>query len=326
MSFIVDSLSTGGIMATYHCSVHCAHCRHNASPTRKKDFISEETLKNVIEKLESLGCTSLHIEGGEPFLFPSELLRTVKQINDSKIDLEHVITNCSWYRNQKDTLALLKQLQNNGLRRMVLKVGPFQNESIPLKKVQNVALAAEKIGMNILIWDNEFYPEVAAFDPSKKHSLKKYIKKYGENYISRIAQRFNITFSGRSFEIYEKHLPKSTTSEILRNNPSCQKEIETKNHFHIDPDGNFTFPFTQGLSIHYSDLGKAIDKVKYPLISLVYEEGINGLYRLAKSKYGFKAKEQYLSKCHLCHHIRSFLVNDAAIKTNDLRPLAFYNA
>lgn len=324
MGFAVNNIITGGIMTTYHCSVSCAHCRHNASPKREKRFISEETLAKVLVKLKTLGCSSLHIEGGEPFLFPNELIRTVKQIADSEITLEHVITNCSWYKNQKDTLELLKKLQANGLGRMVLKVGPFQNESIPLRKVQNVAQAAEIIGLNILIWDNEFYPEVAAFDPTKKHSLKKYIKKYGEDYISRIAQRFNVTFSGRSFAAYEKHLPKTSTQEILSNNYSCRKEMKTQHHFHVDADGNFTFPYTQGLAIHYEDLGKPINPDKYPFVDMIYKEGVNGLYKYAKTQHQFIAKKEYLSKCHLCHDIRSYLVNEAKVISHDLKPLGFY--
>ncbi len=324
MGFSVNKLISGGIMTTYYCAVKCSHCRHKASPCREKRFISEQMLAKILSKLRELGCNSVHLEGGEPFLFPDELIRAVKQINESGIFLEHVLTNCSWYKNQKDTLTILKKLQKNGLRRLVLKVGPFQNESIPLKKVQNVAQAAEKIGLNILIWDIEFYSEVAAFDPSKTHTLKKYVKKYGDDYISQLAQRFNITFAGRSFSAYEKHLPKIKTHEILHKDKGCKEEMSALHHFHVDLDGNFSFPYTQGLSISVDHLGSDIDRNKYPFATLLHEQGINGLYKYAKTNYNFKAKDVYISKCHLCYEIRKFMVKENSIDSPDLRPKEYY--
>lgn len=324
MKFEVKNILSGGIMVTYYCSVNCAHCRHNASPKRASKFISEELLSKVLQKLSAVGCSSVHLEGGEPFLFPKELVRAVKQISDSDIQLEHIVTNCSWYRNQKDTTNLLKELQANGMNRMVLKVGPFQNESIPLRKVQNVKQAAELLGINIVIWDSEFYPEVAAFDPSKKHSLKKYIKKYGEDYILRCAQRFNVTFTGRSFDAYKKHLPKVSTQELLNNKSLCCLQNLAKHHFHIDLEGNFIFPNTNGVSLNFEDLGQNISADKYPYINILRNEGINGIFKYVKSTYNFTPKDSYISKCHLCHDIRSFLVNAKNIDSPDLKPVEFY--
>lgn len=324
MEFSINKLISGGIMTTYYCAAKCSHCRHKASPYREKRFISEEMLDKVLKKLHELGCNSIHLEGGEPFLFPEELVRAVKQISDSDIYLEQILTNCAWYKNQKDTIAILKKLQDNGLRKLVLKVGPFQNESIPLKKVQNVALAAEKIGLSTMIWDMEFYSEVAAFDQSKTNSLKKYVKKYGDDYIRQLAQRFNITFAGRSFSAFEKHLPKTNTQEILRTSNGCKGEMSALHHFHVDLDGNFSFPYTQGLSVDIEDVGKNLDKNKYPFINILYMEGINGLYKIAKAKYNFKSKEAYLSKCHLCYEIRRHLIKNTNVESPDLCPAEYY--
>lgn len=324
MSFTVNRLKSGGLLTTYNCSVECMHCRHKASPKHEKQFISEETLAKVLKKLEELHCNSIHIEGGEPFLFPNELIKAVKQINKGNILLEHIVTNCSWYKNKKDTTELLRALQKNGLRRLVLEVSPFQNIAIPLKKVQNVAKIAESLGINIIIWDIECYPEVAQFDTSKTHTLKKYIKKYGEEYMSNLAQRFNLTFSGRTFNAFEKHLPKINTNEILRKSEGCRSEMMSPHHFHVDLNGNFTFPLTQGLSLNINDIGKPIDPKKYPFVNLLYNKGVHGLYKFAKQNHNFKEQDEYLSKCHLCYDIRSFLVKDVGVDSPDLQPKEFY--
>ncbi len=325
MSFYVTHLSNGGIITNYDCSVKCAHCRHKASPTRKGGFISVEMMGKIISKLELMGCKSVHIEGGEPFLYPEKLIRAVKQINESSIHLEQILTNCSWYHNQKDTIKLLKTLKIYGLGRLLLKVSPFQNESIPLKKVQNVAKAAEQLSINVMIWDNEVYPEVSSFDTSKTHSLKKYLKKYGDGYMNKLAECFNITFAGRSFDAFQKYLKKYTLSELFMQNTNCIDDFPTANHFHVDMFGNFIFSHTNGVTISIDDLGSEINPKKYPFITILLNGGIKSLYKLATSKYSFKPKpDGYISKCHLCYEIRSFLVIKQGIISPDLQPIGFY--
>jgi len=326
MNYQVEKLKVGGIITNYTCTVQCAHCRHKASPCRKAGFISEELLARILQNLETLGCNSVHIEGGEPFLYPDELIRSVKQINKSAIALEHIVTNCSWYKNQNDTFQLLKELKFNGLRRLLIKVGPFQNESIPLKKVINVVQVAEKLGINSVIWDNESYPEVAAFDVTKTHSLKKYIKKYGEAYVKTLANRFNIPMAGRSFQAYEKSVTKTSLEKILSDNKTCFNDFSTQNHFHVDLYGNFSFSHTQGVTIDFEDLGKPLDKKKYPFLSMLINGGIRSIYRFATQHHGFKAKPEYISKCHLCYDVRRYLVNDLEITSPDLQPVEFYSS
>jgi len=325
MSFSVTKLSSGGIMTNYDCSVSCAHCRHKASPSRNGGFITSEMMDKIIIKLESVGCKSVHIEGGEPFLYPNKLLRVVKQLNNSSIYLEHIVTNCSWYQNQKDTKKLLNELKLNGLTRLLLKVGPFQNENIPLKKVQNVAKAAEQLGINVMIWDNEVYPEVSSFDPSKTHSLKQYLKKYGNSYMNKLAECYNVTFAGRSFEAFGEYLNKYSISELFKQNQGCDKDFPTENHFHVDMYGNFIFSHTNGVTINIDDIGKELSPKKYPYLTILLNGGINSLYKLATNKYNFKPKaEGYLSKCHLCYEVRKFLVVNNNIESPDLQPLDFY--
>ena len=326
MGYAVTQLNTGGIMTNYDCSVRCAHCRHNASPLREKGFISFNMMDKILLKLDSVGCKSVHIEGGEPFLYPNELIRAVKQIKKSPIYLEHIITNCSWYKNQKDTKQLLKTLKSFGLARLLLKVGPFQNENIPLKKVQNVAKVAEQLGINIMIWDNEVYPEVSSFDTSKTHSLKQYLKKYGDDYMKKLAECFNVTFAGRSFEVYGKYLNKYPVSDLLTQNQGCDKDFPTANHFHVDLHGNFIFSHTNGVTCSIDDIGKELSPKKYPYLSILVNGGVQSIYKLALNKYNFKPKpEGYISKCHLCFEIRHFMVTEQGINSPDLQPLDFYS-
>lgn len=325
MKNLVSNLSSGGIMTNYDCTVRCAHCRHNASPTRKGGFISPQMLTKIIAKLEKLNCNSVHIEGGEPFLYPDQLIEAVKLINKSNIHLEHIVTNCSWYQNQKDTRDLLMVLKKHGLGRLLVKVSPFQNESIPLKKVQNVAKVAEQLGINVMVWDNEVYPEVSSFDVSKTHSLNKYLKKYGEGYMKKLASCFNVTFAGRSFKAYDQYLSKYTVPDLFRQNSGCAYDFPTAIHFHVDMHGNFVFSHTNGVTIHIDDLEKDLDPKKYPFLSILINGGVESLYKYAVSKYNYQSNPNgYISKCHLCYDLRRFLVVDQKIDSPDLQPVDFY--
>lgn len=324
MSIKIDKLISGGLVTNYDCSANCAHCRHKASPYRTKGFITEEITARILSKLENLGCQSLHIEGGEPFLYPEHLIKTVKQINKSKITLEHIVTNCSWYKNQKDALKLLQKLQDHGLRRLVLKVGPFQNAFIPLKKVKQVQQTASLLGIQAMVWDNEIYPDVAAFDETKTHPISKYIKTYGSGFMEKVADCQNVNFAGRSFNAYEKHLPKYTIADLMRQNQGCDLDFPTATHFHVDLLGNFIFSHTNGVTIHIDDLGQDLDPRKYPYLHVLMLGGIESFYQLARQKFHFTAKQEYLSKCHLCFDIRTFLVKNNAVQSPDLQPLEFY--
>jgi organic radical activating enzyme len=305
MNSLVTNLISGGIMTNYDCPAKCAHCRHNASPTRNGGFISQAMLEKILTKLEKLGCNSIHIEGGEPFLYPDKLIDAVKQINESALHLEHIVTNCSWYKNQKDTKSILKTLKAYGLGRLLVKVSPFQNESIPLRKMQNIAKVAEQLGINVMVWDNEVYPEVSSFDTSKTHSLKKYIKKYGADYMKKLAVCFNVTFAGRSFNVYEPFLNKYTIPDILKQNQGCSYDFPTAVHFHVDMYGNFVFSHTNGVTIHIDDIDKKFDPEKYPYLAILMNGGVESLYKLATSKYNFKPSTNgYISKCHLCYQLR----------------------
>lgn len=324
MSFILKNIESIGIIATYYCSINCKHCSHNASNNSKKEFVSEAMLSKILKTLKHTGCQSVHVEGGEPFLFINELIKSVKQINDSNISLEYVVTNCSWYKNQKDTIEILSKLRKAGLKRLLLKTGPFQNQHIPLRKVQNIQKAAKKAQIHTLIWDMQLYTDVAAFDPKKTHSLKQYEQKYGSGYLKKTISQMPINFSGRAFSAYEQYLNKVSTRKLLENKKNCKDKFYASQHFHVDLHGNFIFPYTQGITINIDDVGKKVSEEKYQILNMLYNEGLHKLLDFAKIKYKFKPKKEYISRCHLCYDIRTFLVKNKNLNTSDLKPSEFY--
>jgi organic radical activating enzyme len=324
MAGIINNLETGGLVVTYKCNSKCAHCVRSSSPDREDQYMDAEMLQKSILKLKELNCKSLHIEGGEPFLHPDKLIETVSILYKNNITLEHIVTNAFWYRNSNDTTQLLKQLQEFGLSTLLIKVSAFQNEFIPLNKVIRLVEAADKVGINSLIWDVESYPEVASFNPGKTHSLKEYQKKFGDDYLRKMSSRFSLSLSGRAYNIFSKHANKIPLNGIIKNGLGCKHEFTSKHHFHVDLYGNYLFPYTKGLAINIDDINKPLDEKKYPFLSVIITEGLNGLYQLAIRQYQFVPFQEYISRCHLCYHIREHLVNNQKVKSPDIQPVNLY--
>lgn len=324
MKGIIKNLATGGIVVTYKCNAQCAHCVRCSSPERDDHFMEMEMMQKVIVKLKELNCKSVHIEGGEPFLYPDRLIEIVTLLHQNNIHLEHISTNASWYRNAVDTIQLLKKLQEKGLRTLLVKVSAFQNEFTPLNKVIKLNESADRLGIKVLIWDSESYPEVASFDTSKTHTLKEYQKKFGDDYIQKLASRFTLALSGRAYNLYSKYMNKIPLDEILNGGSNCHHEFTTKHHFHIDLYGNFIFPYTKGLTMNIDDMTETLDRAKYPFLSVILAEGLQGLYQMALDKHQFIPQQEYISRCHLCYDIRSHLVKNKKINSPDLQPSELY--
>ena len=95
--FVIKRLNSGGVITNYFCTSSCGHCLYFCSPKWKKDYIEKGMLVQIIEKIRSLGCCSIHIGGGEPFLDLSGLKMVVETCKSTNMGIEYVETNSSWY-------------------------------------------------------------------------------------------------------------------------------------------------------------------------------------------------------------------------------------
>ncbi|MGD8504018.1 MAG: radical SAM protein, partial [Syntrophobacterales bacterium] len=94
---MIKRLSSGGVITNYYCTSACGHCLYGCSPRWKKDYIDRETLGKILQKIKSLGCNSIHVGGGEPFLNPDGLKMVVEVVRSHGVHLEYVETNSSWF-------------------------------------------------------------------------------------------------------------------------------------------------------------------------------------------------------------------------------------
>ena len=89
----IGRLVSGGIITNYFCTSACRHCLYNCSPRWEKHYISVEAAEENFRTVKSLGCSAVHIGGGEPMLRPEELGVVLDAARRAGVSIDYVETN-----------------------------------------------------------------------------------------------------------------------------------------------------------------------------------------------------------------------------------------
>jgi len=322
-SLTINHLESGGLITNYYCSSQCRHCLYACSPRWEKKYIKIPEARETFSKIFELGCYSIHIGGGEPFLNIESLKQVLKTAYEENIRIEYVETNSSWYRDRAETVETLAALKKFGLSTLLISMSPFHNEYIPFSKVKGVLEACEEAGVYTFPWVQNFYDDINSFDDTKPHSLDEYLQAFGPDYLRQVPSRVWMHMGGRAITLFQESLPGIDTEEIIASSQPCD-ELADVTHFHFDCFGNYLPGLCSGMAIARSDLGKPLDSGKYPFITILHEQGIGALLEYARREHEFISKNHYISKCHLCLDIRKYLVLAMNVQSADLAPEEFY--
>ncbi len=265
---MIDRLHSGGVITNYFCTSSCSHCLYFCSPKWKKDYIETEILAQVLEKIRSLGCSSIHIGGGEPFLNLSGLKMVVETCRSAGISIEYVETNSSWYKSMDSACEVLSSLKERGLSTLLVSMSPFYNKHIPFFKVKGVMEACNAVDITVFPWISDFYSEMDAFDDRKPHTLTEYENRYGLGLPGETAVPL-LGASGRKGleNLFPDFRPQVRPyKETLSSNQGGCRELIEVSHFHFDLFGNYIPGLCSGLSLHYSNLGNTVPPEKYPFL------------------------------------------------------------
>lgn len=322
--FCIDRLQSGGVITNYACTSRCAHCLYACGPGRSRDYMDRDMLGKVLAAIRDLGCRSVHIGGGEPFLDPEGLKGVVETTLAAGVDIEYVETNSSWYRDPHSARELLEDFRGRGLGTLLVSMSPFHNERIPFRQVKGVLEACRVAGMGVFPWIPEFYPEIDALDDQVPHSLQEYEERYGGEYLKKIPSRYWVHFGGRAIGTFRRVFASRPAGEILAEGGGGCRELLNVGHFHFDLYGNYIPGLCSGLSISHEDMGSTLDEEKYPLLNALFRQGIGGLFAIAARDYGYAPAGRYMSKCDLCLDIRKYLVLEKGMDSPELQPQEFY--
>ncbi len=317
----IDYLVSGGIITNYFCTSRCRHCLYRCSPSWPKDYMDKTVARAAFKICKEHGCSSVHVGGGEPFLNLKGLLGVLEAAKDTPVNIEYIETNSSWYVGHGNAVAILKEVRSFGADTLLVSASPFHLEFIPFGKVMGVVDACRKVGLNTFIWTQDFFSLFKRLDPAKRYSIKELEKVVGRKRLHDMIASYWIHPGGRALETF--FADGMLLEEIFLKYSGGCRELADTSHFHVDLYGNYVPGLCSGLAIRVEDLGRPLNPERYPIISILYQEGVSGLYRHASAE-GFRpAQKRYGSKCGLCFEMRKFFV-DKGEYLSELAPVDHY--
>lgn len=322
----IKRLVSGGLITNYFCASRCRHCLYNCSPHWDKEFIQPQTAEKNLRTIRELGCSSVHIGGGEPLLKPDALGEVLEIAGQVGVEIEYVETNSAWFKDPDSAIATLLKLRQQGLQTLLVSISPFHNEYIPFSRVKGVIAAARQASIGIFPWISDFIADLSKLDVTGTHSLKEYEALFGQGYVVRLLQRYWVHMGGRALETFRPHLAEKSAKEICdENTGGCAAELANTQHFHLDLFGNYIPGLCSGLSIKREDLGKPLSAKKYPVLTMLFDHGIRGIFKMSQDMFDYTpAEDSYINKCDLCTEIRTLFVKNDFGSPAELNPRQFY--
>jgi MoaA/NifB/PqqE/SkfB family radical SAM enzyme len=305
--------SSAGLLLTYKCNCACEFCYYNCSP-QKNGLMSEDIFIGSWQSLKTLAGESakIHITGGEPFLYfdyMCKLLESARKETLGKVDM--IETNGFWAENETIIKEKIKILDKLGLNKLKISCDPFHQEFIDIEYVKRLAVVAAEIlgpGRVLVRWQKYLDEPIRCEKLTDEQKLQIFISA-NEDYPCR--------FTGRAAEKIAESLCTKSIEQIKKQN--CKDSFLGTKGVHIDPYGNVFSGTCSGIILGnvtqkplekiWQDFSPDDDKI----IGTLFNLGPAVLLEEAQ-KQGYKSKNLYADKCHLCYCLRQFFFDKGYYK------------
>ena len=187
--FKIKRLVSGGLITNYFCASRCRHCLYNCSPNWDKKYIKPRTAEENLRTIRKLGCSSVHIGGGESLLRPDALGDVLEIARQVGVKIEYVETNSAWFKDPDSAMTILLKLRKQGLQTLLVSISPFHNEYIPFSRIKGVIAAARQAAIGVFPWILDFITDLSELDATRTHSLKEFETLFGPDYVMGLLQR-----------------------------------------------------------------------------------------------------------------------------------------
>ncbi|MHC4206585.1 MAG: radical SAM protein [Planctomycetota bacterium] len=304
---------SAGFMLTYKCNCACEFCYYNCDP-EKGGLMPVDTVINVLQSLKILAGdgAKIHFTGGEPFLYWEHLLEILDQAqkqNLGKVDL--IETNGFWATSDKIVKQRLKKLDELGMNRFKVSTDPFHQQYVDIEPVHRLAeIAVEILGpKRVLVRWQKYLDNPVDMKNLSQDGLE-------QQYINAIKD-YPCRFTGRAAGKLAELLASKSVENFAEMN--CKSDFLGAKGVHIDPFGNVFSGTCSGIIVGninqtpLEDIWKRFDPQRKDLIGTLIKKGPYGLLAEAE-KQGYRRKESYAGKCHLCTSIRQFFCDNGLEK------------
>jgi hypothetical protein len=322
-----------GIILHYECTYQCAHCLYACRPGLN-ETIRDEDLDRLIDAVHRACPTAyLHIGGGEPFVLMDRLLAVVEQILRRGLYLEYAETNGFWVT-RVDGRDRLLRVRRAGCPRLLLSISPFHNAFLSCRdNVRAYDMIVDVFGPEgIFPWHPAYYPFLECVDPDRPVPFEEYVRHFSREEIAgQITRIIYLHPAGRAALTFGPFLGRRPAESYAKK--CCSQELSSPTHAHVDPYGHYLTGFCTGIQIGHREafdlerlFGEGVLLADYPILEMLVN-GTVGDLRLFAEGLGFRPdRDGYVSACHLCGHIRTWLYHHlpAEKRPAELAPGSFY--
>jgi len=296
-----------GLILTYKCNCACEYCYY-ACDSSKGGLMPVDMAMDAWEAVLRLAGdhARIHLTGGEPFLFWDHMVKILETGQARGLGPTDMIeTNGFWAVTDEVVKARLTRLDQLGMQRLKISCDLYHQQFVNIELVQRLArIAREMLGPDrVLVRWQDYLDHPKDLSNMSDADLR-------EAQIE-AAQGFPCRFNGRAACDLADVLSTKTTEEIARFN--CERAFMDAKGVHIDPYGHVFSSTCSGIIVG-NVAEQALDRIwasfhpkVYPIVSALYRQGPTGLL-LAAQDQGYRPRDLYASKCHLCSHIRQHFV------------------
>jgi MoaA/NifB/PqqE/SkfB family radical SAM enzyme len=279
-----------GLLLTYWCNARCAFCYVYGGPDRGGRMAVREAVE-LWAGLDHLAARHgrqmrIHLSGGEPFGDWPQLASIVRAARDAEL------------------------LDRLGLGTLVVSTDVYHQEFVPIERVRRCVRIGRKVlgraRVRVRWWGFLREPmDLRGLNPDEKQRAYR-----------AALQRHKDRLTGRAAERLAPLLPRHSAEHF--ENQHCAEEVLRSRHVHVDPYGN-VFPGVCNGIILGNALEQGIEGVwqrlsgrwrENPIVKAVVAGGAYELMQRARAFGYAELPGGYANKCHLCSHVRQFLVDE----------------
>jgi hypothetical protein len=320
----VKHWSFAGLVLTYWCNARCASCYLCCSPARREEMTVEQALA-VWESLASAsprGCR-IHLTGGEPFGDWPRLIEACRRARAAGLGaLDKVETNAYWAGDRAEAVERLRALDAAGMGTLGISADPYHQQYVPIERCRLLAAVAEEVlgAARVQVRWRDWLAEgsdTSAMGAAARWSL-----------LARYAGGGRDRYNGRAAAVLAPHAPRRSVAELA--DAPCRESLLRSRHVHVD-GGGVVMPGTCAglvlgrLNLDAPDVAGLWRRLEadWPgraIVGALAAGGPAGLLERACAA-GYRVREGYASKCHLCWEVRSALAGEHA---DELGPAWMY--
>jgi len=136
---------------TNRCPAQCAHCCTSSGPESWQGPLDYGLAETALLQSLELGCFDhLSFTGGEALVYMDDVL-SLSRLAHSHGYTVSVVTNGFWAGSPRRAHVYALQLKRAGVTTIKVSTSPFHRRYIPTANVANAWVAAEDIGLEVMI-------------------------------------------------------------------------------------------------------------------------------------------------------------------------------